>query len=469
MAGVTESFYLRAPIAIQQLLVAAYGIHWYRRRFGVRFRPFVTELRQREAWTAEEFAAFQEQALGRLLQHAGRSSYYRLLLSEAGISESTRPVEALRRLPLLSKETLRTRARELLTTSSPPRGTSVFRSSGTTGTPTEIFYTREFHQLVHAFMEVRLRAWAGVHHRSRRVMFGVRKVCRHDQVRPPFWRFSPAENLAYLSIYHLSDDLMPEYVKFLNRYRPEIVMGYPSSLTTLARFALTRGLALAPARAVMTTSETVTDHAREVLEQAWSCPVFDHYGAVEACVLASQCAQGRYHVSPDFGLVEILREDGEPCAPGEIGEVVCTGLNNTLQPLIRYRIGDVAAWSTDRDCACGRSLPILERIEGRVEDMCFTRTGRAVLRFDTVFKGIAAIKEGQVVQKDLDRFVVNVVPDVAFGDPDRRRILHNMALHVGDVRTDVVVVPSIPRTAGGKFRAVVCEIPRRTAAGSLVP
>lgn len=422
------------------------------------------ELREREHWTADQFRAFQEEQLGKVLAAAWRSSYYRQVFSEAGVKENMEPYEALRLLPLLSKATLRLRGKDMLTASSPPRGTMIFKSSGTTGTPTEIYFTGRFHQQVQAFFEARIRNWAGVHCRSRRVMFGVRKVCRYDQVKPPFWRYSPVENLAYLSIYHLSEDIMPSYVGFLNHYRPDVVMGYPSALTTLAKFALRKELSLAPAKAIITTSETVTEESRKAMERAWSCKVFDNYSAIEACVLASQCKEGRYHVSSDFGIIEILRKGGTPCTPGEVGEVICTGLHNTLQPLLRYQIGDAAAWSQESNCSCGSPLPIIAGIEGRIEDMCYTASGRSVLRFDTVFKGIESIKEGQIVQKDLDHFVVNVVPDVGFNDQHRTKIIANLALHVGNVRAEVILVPRIPRTEAGKFRAVICAMPEERRA-----
>ena len=113
-------------------------------------------------------------------------------------------------------------------------------------------------------------------------------------------------------------------------------MGYPSALHTVARFSLEKGLALPPAQGVFTTSETVTDSVRHILERAWGCRVFDRYGAAEGCVFASQCEVGKYHVSPDVGILEILDSHGRPAPAGELGEVVCTGLHNETQPLSWY-------------------------------------------------------------------------------------------------------------------------------------
>jgi phenylacetate-CoA ligase len=266
--------------------------------------------------------------------------------------------------------------------------------------------------------------------------------------------------MAYASIYHLSARFLPSYLRFLREYRPVMIMGYPNALAAIARFALEHDDLPAPAEAVFTTSETVTEQIRRVIESAWKCRVYDRYGAVEGCVFASQCELGRYHVSPEVGIVEILDKNGKACLSGELGEVVCTGLQNTLQPLIRYRIGDAARWATEQDCPCGRSMPILERIEGRHEDTCVTSDGRPVLRFDTVFKGIETIREAQVVQERADLFRLLIVPSRGYNESTHAKVLaDNMRLHVGtSARVEVTTVSEIPRSSAGKFRAVVCRL-----------
>jgi len=289
-------------------------------------------------------------------------------------------------------------------------------------------------------------------------MFGARKVCRFDQDRPPFWRFSPAENLAYASVYHLTPKFLPAYIEFLRSFRPTVVMGYPSALHVIAQYALDHGDPLPSAQGVFTSAERLDDHVRDAIERAWRTRVFDRYGAVEGCVSASQCEFGRYHVNSEVGIIEILDADGRPVGPGVDGEVVCTGLQNLLHPLIRYRIGDTARWAVVQSCPCGRQLPVLDGINGRVEDMCYTVDGRQIIRFDTVFKGVDNIREAQVIQEAIEAFTVVVVPTNQFNGDDVRLISNNLRLHVGNVGVTVQRVAAIPRTAAGKFRAVICRL-----------
>lgn len=453
-----DIIYSHSPIWIQQLYVSLYGLWWFHRRYGGRFQDYTANLVERESWTPEQFCHYQEERLGELLRQAKNSPYYAEVFRVAGVRPEMPPFEALRRLPLLTKETLRTRSKELLTRAPAPGGTIVFKSSGTTGTPTEIYYTRELHHMEVAWLEARAKRWAGLTYRDRRIMFGVRKVCNFDQSKPPFWRHSPAENMAYMSIYHLSPDFMSAYLDFLQEYRPKVVMGYPSALSTLAAFSLKSGHLPPPAQAAITTSETVTPAIRETIEKAWQCKLYDTYGAVEACFFASECEYGRLHLSPDIGIYEIIDSEGNPCPPGVVGEAICTGLHNSLQPLIRYRIGDAAAWSVETQCPCGRHMPVLQGVEGRIEDMCYTVDGRAMLRFDTVFKGVEKILEAQVIQESLHRFTISVVPAYTFSSKDVEKLKANMRSHVGEVEVEVTLVPVLPRTAAGKFRAVISKL-----------
>lgn len=454
-----ENFYFLLPLSLQQFLVAVYGVNWYRRRFSKHFHQLVKEFKDREYWSKKQFIDYQNNRLQELMTSAWNSVYYKEVFIKSGISSSDTKVTQIDQLPLLTKETLRERYKDLLT-SRIPRGTIIQKSSGTTGTPSYTYYTKEFHAFELAVPEARNLNWAGVTYKDKRIMFGVRKVCSFDQDRPPFWRFSPIENMAYASIYHLSPKYLPHYIDFLRSYQPSIIMGYPSALYSIARFALENNKLPAPARVVITMAETLESRVRNAIEDTWKCRVFDRYGAVEGCMFVSQCEYGKYHVSPEVGIIEILDQNGDPCPLGKIGEVVCTGLQNTLQPLIRYRVGDAACWAEDQSCQCNRQMPIIERIEGRYEDICYTKDGREILRFDTVFKGLDSIKEAQVVQESFEKFLIYVVPSDGFNEDSINLLLHNMKLHVGEIPTEVKVVDHIERSPSGKFRAVISKVPR---------
>jgi phenylacetate-CoA ligase len=175
-------------------------------------------------------------------------------------------------------------------------------------------------------------------------------------------------------------------------------------------------------------------------------------------LFAGECEHGRLHISPDVALVEILRPDGTPCPPGEAGDVVATSLMRTYQPLIRYRVGDVAMWDGDT-CPCGRQMPILKEVIGRLEDIVLGPDGRQMVRFHGVFVGLPRVVEGQIIQEAIDRIRVKVVPAEGFGPDDAQALVERVRQRLGaQVQVSVQIAESIPRTSAGKFQAVVSLI-----------
>ena len=161
------------------------------------------------------------------------------------------------------------------------------------------------------------------------------------------------------------------------------------------------------------------------------------------------------HVNPDVGIVEILRPDGTPCEPGEPGEVVTTCLMRKLQPFIRYRLGDIATWDT-KSCACGRQMPVIKKVVGRLEDVIIGPDGKKLVRFHGVFANQPYIREGQVIQESLHRIRVKVVPTGGFSEADVQDVIHRVQQRLGNsVEVIVTTVDHVPRTKAGKYKAVV--------------
>jgi phenylacetate-CoA ligase len=216
-------------------------------------------------------------------------------------------------------------------------------------------------------------------------------------------------------------------------------------------------------RALVLSSEKLTGEMKNVLYAAFGARAYEEFGAVENCVLATECEHGRLHVSPDFGILEIVDDNGEPAPPGTLGRILCTGLANRTQPLIRYEIGDLAAWSRET-CPCGRShLPVLDPVIGRLEDIVVGRDGQVTVRFHGLFINLPNVVEGQVIQESLDSIRVRVVTREGLSQPEidtiRRRVADE---RLGPVRVEVERVDRIERTERGKFRAVINRLPRET-------
>jgi len=209
---------------------------------------------------------------------------------------------------------------------------------------------------------------------------------------------------------------------------------------------------------VVTNAEPLYEHQRETMIRAFQCPVQETYGMAETVAAASECSAGTMHLWPEVGIVEVLEwESDEPAPPGSVGRLVATGLLDADMPLIRYEVGDSGALDPSNvPCACGRLLPRLLKLEGRLEDVLLTRDGRRVGRLDPVFKASMRIREAQIVQESLNRVVIRAVPLDGYSKADEVLIAARLRERMGDVEVMFEKLDSIPREKNGKFRAVVC-------------
>ena len=295
-------------------------------------------------------------------------------------------------------------------------------------------------------------------------MIGGQPIVPRGIARPPYYRYNAAERQVYLSAYHLGPTTVANYVEAFDRHHPQLVTGYAFSQFLLARLMLEQGLTFQePPKTAITSSERLTQVMRETITRAWQCRAYQEYGSVENCGLATECEHGRLHAQLDFGIIEVVDDDGQPCSPGREGRLLCTGLLNESQFLVRYEIGDIGIWS-DAPCPCGRThLPVLEEVLGRIEDVAIGPDGRELVRFHGLFIDLPYVQEGQVVQEELDRFTVRVVADDGFGESEIRQIESRCQARVGRVRVVVERVNELERTASGKLRAVISRIGGRNA------
>jgi phenylacetate-CoA ligase len=453
-----EGLYARLPVWAQHGAVTAYGVYWHWLRFGGSYRKDVEQFAQRDSFTAEDWRTWQAERVRELLTLAVvHVPYYRDAWSQS--QQAAARAGRLDGVPLLEKNPLRA-SPDSFVRQDVKRHRLTFHTSGSTGTPIASIWTIEELRRSLALREVRSARWAGVSFGMARATFSGRMVEPDPESAGPFHRFNRVERQVYLSAFHLRPDTAAQYVAALEKHQVEWMTGYAVSYYLLARFILERNISVPPLKAVITTSEKLTAAMRQTMQDAYGCKVFEEYSTVDNVVFASDCEHGRLHVSPDAGIVEILRPNGTPCASGEAGEVVATCLLRTYQPLIRFRLGDLAAWD-DAPCPCGRVLPVLREVVGRIEDVVVGPDGRQLVRFHGVFTDQPHVQEGQVIQEALDHILVKVVPSAGFASHDAEEITRRIRQRLGpEVRVTVDVVDSIPRTKAGKFQAVVSHLTR---------
>lgn len=450
------SLYHRMPAWMRDVAASVRGWQLERWRYGAETERLVEEALERESWTAERWKAWQEERLARLLDRAARQvPYYRAMWAERRVRGDAGSWERLENWPVLEKEQVRRQPDAFLAEDCHARRMFETHTSGTSGTPLKLWQSRRALREWYALFEARWRRWHGVSRRDRWAILGGQLVTPVEQRKPPFWVHNWPMRQLYFSSYHLSPEFAPFYIEELRRFRPVYLWGYSSALYTLAQECRRLGVKDLRYRVVLTNAEPLFAFQREAIEEAFDAPVRETDGMSEMAAGAGECEEGRLHWFPDAGVVEVLNAD-----EGGAGDLVATGLINTDMPLIRYRVGDrVKAGTEGARCECGRGLPLLERIEGRLDDVIVTPDGRRVGRMDPVFKAELSIREAQIVQEEPDLVRVRVVPGAEFGARHEEDLKRRIRLRLGEgVRVEVERVKEIERTANGKFRAVVSKV-----------
>lgn len=412
-----------------------------------------------QTWSPDRLAEWQEAELVRMVRHAARSTpFWRERFAALGMApEDFRGRDDLARLPFVGREELRDHGEAMLPDGIDRDQLDYASTGGSSGIPVGFYrHKTRTYATEHAFV-TRFRTWAGLGDTSREAVCagGVGGQGR------PLWARDPRRNNLAIS----SDDLTREnfawMLPLLRDFEPEIFRGYPSAVAAFANLLLEAGERL-PVRAVMTSSETLYDGQRSRIEEAFGTAVLDLYGHSERVVCAAQCpAQEGYHVFSDYGVLELIDDEGRPVTEeGAVGEVVGTTLLHDYFPLIRYRTGDRAV-HTARRCSCGLPFPLIAKPDGRLQELLVAEGGRkismtSINRHDDLF---ASVDQFQFHQRVAGRALLKIVPGPGYDEREERRIVAAIESHCGDgLRLSVERVASIEKTRIGKHRFLIQEI-----------
>jgi len=458
--GITDTFYNLSPIFLQNMLISAYGLKLKHTRYGGIFNASYQAAKQSYTFAPGEIAELQNASLLNIVNAATQCTPYYIETIRAKSSElSSITTETLKDyFPVLDKDSVKNNPSAFYNFTVDKKQLKFINTSGTTGTPLNIAVTNTDIQKNYAFY-ARLLDIAGGSREQRSITFAGRMFIPPKQLKPPFWRYNIFNNDLLMSSYRLSESTISNYLHAMEKWKPAYIDAYPSAIYTIAKYIIDNNIRITEKpTAIITSSETLIDGHRHIIEQAFGCKVFDHYGCAEMAAFITQCAFGNYHINQDYGIVEILDKNGRPANVGEIGEIVCTGFINHTMPLIRYRIGDSAILS-DTICKCGCAFPVIERIEGRTDDLITAPDGRKIGRLDPLFKGLSGIKETQIIQTSLDAITLLLVKDTTYTDETAQILIQRLKERIGEgfnIRTEFV--DHIERTASGKFRSVISRV-----------
>jgi len=429
------------------------GIRWPAtpRHADAAVLALMYQLDQSQWWPAETLLAHQLRQLEGVLAHAARTAplYRQRLRVLAGIAPGGLTLEAFRRIPVLRRTDVQDAGDALFSARVPKdhgRVTDV-RTSGSTGRPVTVKATAVTGLFVRA-LNLRYHFWHRRDFAAKSARITRISSDRDDGPRgwvPGF----PSGPMVVFSVARPVD----EQLAWLAAEAPGYLLTYASNLGELLRRAEETGVRLPGLREAASMGEILDPGVRDLCRRVWGIPVVDSYSSMELGMIALQCPDHtHYHVQSENVLVEILSEDGTPCAPGEVGRVVVTDLHNLASPLIRYDIGDYA--EAGPPCPCGRGLPVVNRVLGRSRDMLILPSGERLWpAFGKALRdALPNLRQAQLVQRtraEVD--VLLAVPDPLTAEDEARVVAALLDSMTDAVAYRIVPVGEIPRTPGGKF------------------
>ena len=410
-------------------------------------------------WPRQQLEAFRDAKLRRLIAHCYEHvPYYRRLMDAGGLQSSDIQSAAdLRKLPVLTKDSIRAHWHELRAENIPDKATFIAETGGTTGEPmriAKVLYSEAWANMCYE----RGLSWGGVAPGMKHIeLWGGAMGCAKQT-----WRQQCASLLAgrrRLLAYDLGQDNVHTYIDVIRRSQSPFIVGYASSMYLLARMLLERREQL-HVQAVFTTAECLLPSWAATIRQAMHCKVYAYYGCGECNSMGYQCQQGdAYHIPEEHVVLEVEPEVGHTDLL-ETGQVLITDLDNYAMPLVRYQNGDYMTLG-DTDCVCGRSLRLIAKLEGRTHEFLLNASRGLISGgiCDSILGNIGSIREFQVRQDGLEHIRVLVVPCRKLTEEENGYIRKSFRHYLGETMdVEIQIVDSIPRTKAQKLQTAVNEL-----------
>jgi len=463
MTDLLTTIYDKLPARLRSIAATFYGYRLRSWRYGPETEQLVDEALSRDEWRPEKWHTWQQQRLAYTLHRAAtRVPYYRAYWQRRRRGGDKGSWEYLENWPVLGKQTLREQPEAFVADDCNIKFLYSDQTSGTTGTPLKLWYDKKALHAWHALFEARARRWHGVTRHENWATLGGRQVIPPHVKHPPFWVWNSPMRQLYLSSSHISTENVGFFVDALDRYAVTHMVAYPSIAATLAAEAQRLNRKPASLLVVISIAEPLTDDRRQIIEVGLGCVARETYGMSEIVAEATECRARTLHLWPELGWIEVFSDTEDMEAPlGATGRIICTSLLNEAMPLIRYDVGDrTKRVSEDLSCSCGRTLPIIEAIEGRTNDLLLTEDNRRLyIPLSFVLNGLP-IREAQIVQESLNQVRFRYVPADGFTQSAEQLIVERIKSRLVGFRIIIEPVSKIARDRNGKFQAVVRNVKR---------
>ncbi len=452
-------FYTAAPQWVKSSVGYMYSLAPAGLRYGAKYQEFLAEI-ERSSDTVWLRKRADDKLLATLRWAVETVPAFAHLQGE--FKRDRAPAELLTAFPPLSKEAIKADSARYLSRAMGPQTHLMAFTGGSTSVPMKLYLEKYVSRSKDFAYNTTFDRVAGIGPGDTILALRGRTVPGAGRPGGPLWMFDPIKRYLHLSSDHLEPEFMPRYVEAIRKWKPSFIHAFPSALVPLARWLKANPApdVSARIRCIQLFSENIYDYQVALMREVFDCPVLLDYGHSERAVKAiSMPDDPRYFFWPLYGKVELIDLDGQPVTePGVLGEIVATGFDNRVMPLIRYRTGDLAMWSAAPNHT-RPGFPVVERIEGRLQEFLVCHDHRLV-SICTIgaahFEQLASADRMQFEQHAPGKAVLKVLSDTELSGRARDALAAGIrAKTQGGLQVEIVRVDAIDRSVSGKHKLLL--------------
>lgn len=438
------------PSPLFDILISIFNTYQYKIRRAGKYSSVRAERANYDSLSLEELKAFQKKRLIEFIKYAKENSdFYSDRLQDIDCNS----LSDLKSIPFLEKSDVVNNLGKIATIKE--SSAVVSYTGGTTGASMKVYYDKDSLQERNGYID-NFRSQFGYELGKKVAWFSGKNLLSTRDIKVGrFYKDDLINKIRFYSTFHITPDNAEAYFKDLEKFQPEYLVGFPSSVLRICKYAENKGLTYkGSVKVFFPTAETVTKEHRDVIGRVLGCKLVDQYASSEGAPFIFECTHGNLHIDITSGVFEVLDENGNDANSGEL---VVTPFATTGTPLIRYRVGDSLTLSDRKTCACGSNMPQAERIEGRKDDYVLSPTlGEVNLgNISNSTKEVQGIVSFQIEQRQLEAIVVRVVSSALFDEAQQQAFIKALQERLGEgVKIDLQLVSDIPVEKSGKFRII---------------
>lgn len=456
-----KEFYNASPNIVKRVIGNIYRAIPLQIRYGSVYKYYYNLLKQSERWDPEKIEKFNLTQFNKILKIANENTvFYPKYFN--GKWKEINCLDEIKKIPMISKENLQTHKIEFLNKSINPKKLLYTTTGGTSGQTIELFWVKGRERARESAFMTTLWERAGYDYSKKTVVLRGNVVDYKNSGK--IFSFDPIKNRLFLSVYHLSDNNLPEYINMMKEFNPDFIHTYPSAITPFAKYVRQNNIEFQNLQALFCSSENFYPGQRDLIEDAFKARVFSWYGHSEMGALAGECECSKnYHIFFEYGYFELIDENGQVIEDADRqGEIVVTSFEMTAMPLIRYRTGDFAEYVNGK-CECGRSYKLINNVKGRwLQEQIVTKKGSkiSITSLNMHSAIFDHVQQYQFYQKRAGALVLRLIKRESFNKEDEVAIKKAFLQKLQDlIDFKIVYVSDFQKTERGKHKFLIQELP----------